>query len=116
MLRRENRFEASGGPLEIRGQSATIQSLILVENWFEGDRDRLRHAFSGRYAPVHVVAAEHPLPDLNHLRQIKIRLQTQGHEWQNIARSVAAEGRISRKAMRQLSRVMRVQIVESNGD
>ena len=106
---REDRFEASGGPLELRGRSATIQSLILVENWFESDRDRDRlvDALSRRYAPVHVVTAEDALPDLNQLRQLAVQLQKQGHDWLSIARTVAAEGRIPRKDLRQLSRTIR---------
>ena len=109
---REGRFEASGGPLELRGQSATIKRLILVDNWFASDRDpgRLVDVLSRRYAPVHVVTAEDALPDLKHLRQRAVRLQKQGHDWLSIARTVAAEARIPRNDVRALSRIIRGQV------
>lgn len=113
---REERFSASGAALELKGQAATIHSLILMENWFESgrDRDRLVDALSRRYAPVHIVAADHALPDLNHLRQLKVRLQKQGQDWLSVARTVAAEARIPRKDLRQLNRVIRGQLVEGS--
>jgi hypothetical protein len=69
-------------------------------------------ALSRRYAPVYAVAAVDALPDLNRLRQSKVRLQKQGHDWLMIARTVAAEGRIPQKNLRQLSRAIEGRLVE----
>lgn len=86
------------------------QSLTLVEDWLdESNRDhtRLVNVLSRRYAPVHVLNAHDALPDLNRLRQIKVRPQQQEHEWLSIVRSVAAEGRIPPKDLHRLSQLIR---------
>ena len=111
---REDRLCVSKGageefPLELRGQAAAIQSLLLFENWFdESDRDpdRLVDTLSRRYAPVHRVAVEDALPDLNRLRELKVRLQQQGQQWLSVVRAVAVEGRIPRKDLRRLSQAI----------
>ncbi len=98
-------------PVELRAEAATIQQLVLFENWLGPcgrDSDRLVNTLSRRYAPVHVVAPTDALPDLNRLRELAVRLQKQGLDWLRIARAVAAK--VPAENVHHLSRLIREQL------